>query len=167
MPYRICKVFEVESGHQLSKHPELCRFPHGHSRRIEVVLESDELDARDMVCDFSVVKEVARQVVESFDHALCVNTRDPMYATLRKAYGEQVIAFEDTDPTTEVVARTLFDRIQANLAAHTHQTDARYPLGAHVRLLRVRVWETAHGWAEYEGSRSGNPIVEEMEPPRE
>ena len=150
MPYRICKVFEIESGHQLSKHPEQCRFPHGHSRRVEVVLESDRLDAHDMVCDFAVVKQAARQVVEAFDHAICVNTRDPMYATLRQAYGERVIGFEGEDPTTEVVARTLFERIRANLAAYAQHDDARYPLGTHVRLVRVRVWETPHGWAEYE-----------------
>ena len=151
MPYRICKVFEVESGHQLSKHPEKCRSPHGHSRRIEVVLESRQLDARDMVCDFAVVKEAARQVVESFDHALCVNTCDPMFATLKKAYGDLVIGFTDEDPTTEVVARTLFDAIRANLKKQMLKKGARFPLQRGVRLVRVRVWETPSGWAEYEG----------------
>ena len=151
MPYRICKVFEVESGHQLSKHPEKCRFPHGHSRRVEIVLEADELDARDMVCDFSVVKEAARRVVEVFDHALCVNTRDPMYATLKKAYGARVVGFNNEDPTTEVVARTLFNSIRANLKAQAKKEGARYPLRRSVRLVRVRVSETARGWAEFEG----------------
>ena len=151
MPYRICKVFEVESGHQLSKHPEKCRFPHGHSRRVEIVLEADELDSRDMVCDFSVVKEAARQVVEVFDHALCVNTRDPMYATLKKAYGDRVVGFKNEDPTTEVVARTLFNSIRAILQAQAKKKGARYPLRRGVRLVRVRIWETAHGWAEFEG----------------
>ena len=151
MPYRICKTFDVESGHQLSKHPEKCRSPHGHSRRIEVVLASDQLDARDMVCDFSVVKDVAQRVVDAFDHALCVNTRDPMFATLKKAYGDLVMGFKNQDPTTEVVARVLFDQISANLAKLAQKTKARYPLGRSVRLVRVRVWETPHAWAEYEG----------------
>jgi 6-pyruvoyltetrahydropterin/6-carboxytetrahydropterin synthase len=151
MPYRICKVFEVESGHQLSKHPEKCRSPHGHSRRIEIVLEADRLDPRDMVCDFSVIKAAARQVVESFDHALCVNTRDPMFAILKKAYGDSVIGFQNEDPTTEVVARTLFKHIRANLKSQAKKKDARYPMRRGVRLVRVRVWETPHGWAEYEG----------------
>ena len=150
MPYRICKTFDVESGHQLSKHPAKCRSPHGHSRRVEIVLESDQLDAQDMVCDFSVVKMAAQEVVEAFDHALCVNTTDPMYATLKKAYGALVIGFKNEDPTTEVVARTLFDQIRARLKAHARQKAARYPLRAKVRLVRVRVWETPHGWAEYE-----------------
>jgi 6-pyruvoyltetrahydropterin/6-carboxytetrahydropterin synthase len=150
MPYRICKVFEVESGHQLSKHPDKCRFPHGHSRRIEVVLEAATLDRRDMVCDFSLVKAAAREVVEAYDHALCVNTRDPMFATLRRAYGKQILAFAGRDPTTEVLARTLFDRIRSNLRALARQKQAHFPLRRGVRLVRVRIWETPHGWAEYE-----------------
>ena len=153
MPYRICKAFEVESGHQISKHPEKCRFPHGHSRRIEVVLEADQLDKQDMVCDFAVIKAAAKEVVEAFDHALCLNTRDPMYATFKKAYGAQVIGFPGEDPTTEVVARTLFAHIRANLAAQARRPDQRYPLRRGVKLVRVRVWETPRGWAEYEAPR--------------
>ncbi len=49
MPFRICKTFSIESGHILSKHPGKCRFPHGHSRTVEVVLTADHLDASDMV----------------------------------------------------------------------------------------------------------------------
>lgn len=153
MPYRICKVFEVESGHQISKHPEKCRFPHGHSRRIEVVLEADDLDGRDMVCDFAVVQAAAKEVVAVFDHALCLNTRDPMYATLKKAYGGHIIGFPGQDPTTEVVARTLFERIRANLAKQARRHGTRYPLRRGVKLVRVRVWETPRGWAEYEAPR--------------
>jgi 6-pyruvoyltetrahydropterin/6-carboxytetrahydropterin synthase len=149
MIYRICRTFEVESGHQLAKHPEHCRFPHGHSRLVEVVLAAERLDARDMVCDFFVVKRAAREVIATFDHALCVNTRDPMYVTLRQAYGARVIPFDNEDPTSEVVARVLFERISANLAAYARNPAADYPLNADVRLERVRVWETPHGWAEY------------------
>ena len=115
------------------------------------MLEADRLDTRDMVCDFAVVKAAARDVVEAFDHALCLNTRDPMFATLKKAYGDRVIGFTNEDPTTEVVARTLFDSIRANLATQARARNARYPLRRAVRLVRVRVWETSHGWAEYEG----------------
>ena len=37
MPYRICKSLEVENGHMLAKHPDKCRFPHGHTRKIEFI----------------------------------------------------------------------------------------------------------------------------------
>jgi 6-pyruvoyltetrahydropterin/6-carboxytetrahydropterin synthase len=150
MPYRICKVFDVESGHQLAKHPEKCRFPHGHSRRIEVVLEAATLDANDMVCDFAAIKSAAQELIESYDHALCVNTRDPMFATLKQAYGAQILAFADKDPTTEVLARAMFDAIRANLRAQTRR-GGRCAVRRSVRLVRVRIWETPRGWAEYAG----------------
>ena len=46
MPYRVCKTIDIENGHMLSKHPDACRFPHGHTRRIEFVLEAADLDGK-------------------------------------------------------------------------------------------------------------------------
>ncbi|MCX7868933.1 MAG: 6-carboxytetrahydropterin synthase [Terrimicrobiaceae bacterium] len=150
MPYRICKIIEVESGHMLSKHPDYCRFPHGHTRKVEIVLEAAELDAAGMVCDFKVVREAAGEFLETFDHAMCVNTEDPMYQTLKAAYGSRVIGFECMEPTTEVIARTFFEEIERRLSEYARRSDVRYPLRPGVRLVRVRVWETSSSWAEYE-----------------
>ena len=138
MPFRIAKTFTVESGHLLTKHPGACRFPHGHSRTIEIVVASDQLDARDMVCDYADLKAAAADTVARFDHTFALNTADPSFATLRATYGERVLAFENTDPTTEVLAREIFRALRTKLAAH-----------AGVRLERVRVTETATSWAEY------------------
>lgn len=147
--FRICKIFEIESGHILSRHPDNCRFPHGHSRRVEVILEAGGLDGNGMVCDFKAVNEAAGDYLASFDHALCVNTSDPMFASLRSAYGERVIAFEDTEPTTEVIARQFFQEIRKRLAEHAMRPDAKYGIRPDVRLACVRVWETSTSWAEY------------------
>lgn len=148
--YRICKTIEIESGHMLSRHPENCRFPHGHTRKVELVLEAEKLDGDGMVCDFKAVKELAAACIERFDHALCVNTADPMYGKLKEAYGERVIGFEQADPTTEVLAKAFFDDLSRALEAYAARTQARYALRASVRLVRVRVWETSSSWAEYE-----------------
>ena len=51
------------------------------------------------------------------------------------------------------VARTLFERIRANLAKQARRRGTRYPLRRGVNLVRVRVWETPRGWAEYEAPR--------------
>lgn len=150
MPYRICKTIEIENGHVLTHHPDKCRFPHGHSRKVEIVLEADDLDANGMVCDFKIVKDAVGDYLDTFDHALCVNTTDPMFKTLKTAYGERVIAFDDTEPTTEVLARTFFDEIASELADYAKRADTRYKLRTDVRLVRVRVWETSSSWAEYE-----------------
>src|SRR6478735_2947096 len=118
MPYRICKSFEVESGHMLAKHPDKCRFPHGHTRKVELVLEAATLDANEMVCDFKVVKELVGELLESYDHALCMNTADPMYGDLKRAYGERVIGFDQQDPTTEIMAVTIFQHARHQLLSY-------------------------------------------------
>ena len=148
--YRICKSLEIENGHMLSKHPDKCRFPHGHSRRVEFVLEAEQLDANEMVCDFKVIKETVGAWLDGLDHAICMNTDDPAYAEFKQRYGERVIGFESQDPTTEVMARTIFEHTRRALEEHAARDGARYALSAGVRLRRVRVWETSSSWAEYE-----------------
>lgn len=142
MVYRVCKVFEIESGHQLSKHPGRCRFPHGHSRRIEVVLSADGLDDNDMVCDFALVKVLLADYLDAYDHAMMVNSADPALDTLR-ASSQRVIVVEGADPTTEVLARRIYDY----LSDQTGPRARRLPAG--VRVERVRVGETSSTWAEY------------------
>jgi 6-pyruvoyltetrahydropterin/6-carboxytetrahydropterin synthase len=149
MPYRVCKMIEIENGHMLSKHPDKCRFPHGHSRRVEIVLEADDLDANGMVCDFKIVKSAIGDYLDGFDHALCMNTDDPMYPTFKEAYGDRVIGFASTEPTTEVLAKAFYDACAAGFAAYAKASSGRYDLRESVRLVRVRVWETSSSWAEY------------------
>jgi 6-pyruvoyltetrahydropterin/6-carboxytetrahydropterin synthase len=150
MPYRICKSLEIENGHMLSKHPDKCRFPHGHSRKVEFVIEADELDANEMVCDFKIIREAIRDWLDSFDHALCMNTSDPAYDDFKSRYGERVIGFENQDPTTELMARAIFDHTRTALDAYAKKSDTRYHLRSNVRLVKVRLWETSSSWAEYE-----------------
>lgn len=149
MPYRICKTIEIESGHMLAKSRDNCRYPHGHSRQVELILESDALDKNDMVCDFSVLKIALKGFLDSFDHAMCINTKDPMYEAFKKTYGDRVIGFNDTDPTTEVIAEMIFDKVQESLKQYAGEKSQPYPLARMVRLVRVRVWETSTCWAEY------------------
>ena len=115
MAYRICKSFEIENGHMLSKHPDLCKFPHGHTRKVEFVLESSELDQNEMVCDFKILKEAMAAFLSTLDHALCMNTEDPMYSQLKRVYGERIIDFKDEDPTTEVIAKLIHDTLKVKL----------------------------------------------------
>ena len=158
MPYRICKTFEIENGHMLAKHPDKCRFPHGHTRKVEFILEAEVLDRNDMVCDFKVVKETMCEFLERYDHALCVNTHDPKYAQLKAAYGERIIDFEGIDPTTEVMAKTVHDFFAKRLAEYATEPDAPYPVRRNLRIVRVRLWETSSSWAEY--SEPGHSAAE-------
>ncbi|HEY3853684.1 MAG TPA: 6-carboxytetrahydropterin synthase [Verrucomicrobiae bacterium] len=156
MPYRICKTFEIENGHMLSKHPDLCKFPHGHSRKVEIVLEADSLDGNEMVCDFKAVTESLNEHLKTLDHAICVNTQDPNFKQLKTAYGDRVVAFEALDPTTEVIAKAIFDFAKSRLVAYGCKPSAKYPIRPNIRLVKIRLWETSSSWAEY-FEASGTP----------
>lgn len=151
--FRIAKTFEVEYGHRLSKHPEKCRFPHGHSLRIEVVARGRELDDQDMVCDYKALKMLVLDVVQRLDHAMALNSKDPQLEAL-SAIGDRVLLFDDCDPTTEVLARWIFEQMAERIAADgTVQapSGASYEVPVGLELERVRVWETSTSWGEYVG----------------
>lgn len=149
MPFRICKSIDIENGHMLSKHPDKCQFPHGHTRKVEFVLEADTLDENEMVCDFKVIKEAMGAFLDTLDHALCMNTDDPAFGEFKARYGGRVIGFDGQDPTTEVLAKAIFDTCQEALGTYAERDDSAYPLRPGVRLVTVRLWETASSWAEY------------------
>lgn len=145
--FRVCKAFTVESGHMLSKHPERCRFPHGHTRRIEVVVAADGLDARDMVIDFKALKLAIGEFVARYDHAMALNAADPLLPALRELHPDSVLVYP-CDPTTEVLAREVFEHAERVLGEGWRGEGYEIPPGT-VRLERVRVWETPTSWAEY------------------
>lgn len=146
--FSVCKAFTVESGHMLSKHPERCRFPHGHSRRIEVVVSSESLNEFDMVVDFKSLKLAVGEYVERYDHAMAINSRDPLLGELLALHPESAIVFEGVDPTTEVIAKDIFNFVDRVLTNGYVGERYQIPAGS-VKLEKVRVWETADSWAEY------------------
>jgi 6-pyruvoyltetrahydropterin/6-carboxytetrahydropterin synthase len=162
MPYRICKAFEIESGHLLSKHPGACRYPHGHSRRVEVVLSAEALDERDMVCDFKTIKLALHDFLAGWDHALAINSADPLLPKLRSAgvpgMVERLVVLENTDPTTEVLAERIFAYLRAAMRSGASYADvdgSKYDFPSGLTLERVRVSETSSSWAEYEDRSNG------------
>ena len=151
--FRIAKTFEVEYGHRLSKHPEKCRFPHGHSLRIEVVVRGRKLNDNDMVCDYKALKMLVVEVVDRLDHAMALNSKDPELEGLA-AIGERVLLFDGCDPTTEVLARWIFEQLEERLGADgavQSSSGTSYEIPEGLELERVRVWETRSSWGEYVG----------------
>ncbi|MBK7405867.1 MAG: 6-carboxytetrahydropterin synthase [Phycisphaerales bacterium] len=152
MKYRVCKAFEIESGHMLLKHPGRCRYPHGHTRRVEVVVSREKLDANDMVCDFKAIKLALADFLDRFDHALVVNAADPLLECLQAELKERVVVFEGEDPTTEVLARRIYTHLEGEIREgreYVERDGERYSLPRDLVLECVRVGETSTSWAEY------------------
>ncbi|HBM16484.1 MAG TPA: 6-pyruvoyl tetrahydropterin synthase [Lentisphaeria bacterium] len=152
--YRICKIMWIETGHFLSssKNSSNCRMPHGHSRKVEIVLASKKLDENSMVCDFQIIKSAFGEFIDSFDHAMLINKNSKHYSYFKENF-ERVIPF-DTDPTSEIISEYFFKHIESQLIrekVYTNKDGVTYAIGDYVFLERVRVWETSSCWAEYSG----------------
>ena len=113
------------------------------------MLEADELDQNEMVCDFKIIKELVSDFLDALDHSMCINTDDTRYADFKTSYGDRVIGFKSADPTTEIIAKTIFDHCQEKLAQYADTPKEIYPLRQNVRIVKVRLWETSSSWAEY------------------
>lgn len=151
MRYRINKKFNFEYGHRLSKHKGNCFSLHGHSGLVEVQLESETLDINDMVIDFSVLKEIVNSIVISiYDHSLLLNSNDNIDAASKLS--EKIIAIQDEDPTSEVMARTIFFNLQRELKKYkrTFSEDIlKSGLDLSMYLDLVTFWETDTSSASY------------------
>ena len=149
--YRICKRFEFQAAHVLSKHPGRCRFPHGHSYIVEVRLAADQLDENDMVCDFHALKAVVQTYLERLDHSMLLNSADAASCKVH-ADNPRKVVFEKTDPSSEVLAREVFLHTQRCLQAGRIEDSqgVGYTVNPHARVEAVRVWETSTAWSEYQ-----------------
>jgi 6-pyruvoyltetrahydropterin/6-carboxytetrahydropterin synthase len=103
-----------------------------------------------MVVDFKWIKLAIGGLLDRLDHALCINSLDPLLKDVRKV-SQRIVTFDGVDPTTEILARYIFDHLQAKMSSGDAMSDAggRYTIDPNIRLERVRVWETATTWAEY------------------
>ena len=57
----------IDSAHYLPGHPK-CGNLHGHTYRVEVIIEGEHKDG--MVMDFADLKKIVRATLEEFDHKL-------------------------------------------------------------------------------------------------
>lgn len=94
--FRIAKVFAFEAAHRLTKVPpgHKCGQLHGHSYKVEFILESDGLDEMGFVLDYAELKPVKDYIDQHLDHK----------------YLNEVIPYE---PTAELIALFLFTEFKS------------------------------------------------------
>jgi len=130
--HRITKLIDFCYGHRLMNYDGKCRFLHGHNGRIEVDLESKELDQLGMVLDFGIVRDVVRKWVDDhLDHRMLLCQADPIVPILQ-AQGEPLFLMEE-NPTAENIAKVIF----------RHGNSAGLP------ITEIRLWETPSSYAAY------------------
>jgi 6-pyruvoyltetrahydropterin/6-carboxytetrahydropterin synthase len=131
--YSVTKRIDFCYGHRLLDYDGICKHPHGHNAVAEIEVRTDQLDNRNMVCDFSDIKRIVKQWIDKeLDHKMLLRHDDPLVKPLQQL-GEPVYML-DSNPTVERIARLIFDRA-------TEQGLA---------VVRVTVWETPTSWATFE-----------------
>jgi 6-pyruvoyltetrahydropterin/6-carboxytetrahydropterin synthase len=142
---RITRRLEFDAGHRIPNHDSRCRHLHGHRYALEVTLSGEVIATegaalQGMVMDFSEVKEIARrEIVDAWDHAFLAWRGDrAVTAFLDGLPGHKTVLF-DAPPTAEHLAATAFGRLDRAY---------RDRYGNHLKLERVRLYETPGCWAD-------------------
>jgi len=126
---RIGKTYRFEAAHHLPNHKGKCSKPHGHSYELEVEVESDELmpvgsSDGGMVMDFADLDEIVEELVEALDHT-----------------DLNLVAHSYLPGVVRTTAELLCAGIVAWVRAALEDS--------HIRLSRVRLWETEKCYAEW------------------
>jgi 6-pyruvoyltetrahydropterin/6-carboxytetrahydropterin synthase len=141
----ITRRLEFDAGHRIPDHKSQCRHLHGHRYAIEITLSGDIINhdgdaANGMVMDFSQVKALAMEhVVDEWDHAFLAYQGDRAVVDFLGTLPGHKTVVLDRVPTAENLARIAFDRLDGVY---------RDTYGNHLRLERVRLYETPNCWAD-------------------
>ena len=95
---------------------------HGHRWEVVVCASSQELDEQGMAVDFGVLKGALDAILEELDHH-CLNETSP---------------FDTINPSSEHIARMVFQRMQAALPE--------------IHFEHVEAWESPDAWVTFYGA---------------
>ena len=142
---QITTRLEFDAGHRIPDHKSQCRNLHGHRYALEITLSGDiinqnEISENGMVMDFSDVKKIAREsVVDVWDHAFLVFKEDKAVLNFLNSLPNHKTVIFPNVPTAENMASEAF-RILKSQYKDTY--------GNHLKLERVRLYETPNSWAD-------------------
>lgn len=97
--YEIGIQTHFSAAHHLRGYDGQCAEFHGHNWGVEVFVQGTELDEQGLLIDFRDLKKAVGDVIGEIDH--------------RDLNG--VAAFEGTNPTSENIARYLYDQLKSRL----------------------------------------------------
>ncbi|PFH18971.1 6-pyruvoyl trahydropterin synthase family protein [Burkholderia sp. JKS000303] len=131
---------------------------HGHSYKVELLLEAHALDNGQMVYDFGLLKGDVRDLIDAFDHAVTLWSGDDRdYVDSMRRHSERWVLLP-VSPSAEQFSRVLFRLVDAVLSG-TAMSNGE----ADVRLHSVIVHETETGYAQCFRDDAFNPCMGRIE----
>lgn len=119
--YEVKIISDFAAAHNLRNFRGKCENLHGHNWKVEIVLRGHDLDESGMLVDFGEIKRATRELLSEVDHC----------------YLNDLPSFKDRNPSSENIARYLFERLSEQLDNENR------------RLYRVSAWESADACATF------------------
>lgn len=141
----IRKLFKFENAHVVRGcSTQRCRASlHGHSYKVEVLLESQHLDNGQMVYDFGLMKQGMKELIDAFDHAIALwDGDDAQYIADMQRHSNRWILLP-ISPSCEQFSRVIFVMLD-KLLWFTKTVNGEKM----VRLSSIIVHETETGYAQ-------------------
>jgi 6-pyruvoyltetrahydropterin/6-carboxytetrahydropterin synthase len=141
----IRKLFKFENAHIVRgcSTQRCSQNIHGHSYRVEVLLESNYLDHGQMVYDFGLTKLYIKEMIDSFDHAITLwSNDDSEYIDDMKRHSHRWIELP-ISPSAEQFSRVIYLITEQILSTMVMQNGER-----DIQLYSIIVHETDTGYAQ-------------------
>jgi len=119
--YRLTIHTQFAAAHNLIHYQGDCENLHGHNWKVEVTVAAEQLDKAGLGIDFKILKKETNQVLDQLDHK----------------YLNDLVPFNELSPSSENIARFLFDELTGQLNT------------ANVTVEKVNVWESENACASY------------------
>ena len=141
----IRKLFKFENAHIVRNcSTQRCsQSLHGHSYKVEVLLQSSYLDEAQMIYDFGLTKLTIKDLIDAFDHSITLWDKDKQeYITDMKKHSQRWIVLP-VSPSAEQFSRIIFLMVEKIIDATIMVNGERG-----VEVNSIIVHETDTGYAQ-------------------
>lgn len=119
--YHLTIQTHFAAAHNLLNYQGDCENLHGHNWKVEVTVATDQLDKAGLGIDFKILKKHTKEIMNYLDHK----------------YLNDLDAFKGISPSSEHIAKFIFDRLLESLS------------GFDVTVEKITVWESDNAYASY------------------
>jgi 6-pyruvoyltetrahydropterin/6-carboxytetrahydropterin synthase len=120
MPFELRVTGKFAAAHQLRGYKGKCEQLHGHNYRVEVELQTEDLDDIGIALDFAQIKGILDEILRALDHSFL----------------NEVPPFDKVNPSAENIAKYIYDQMKNRIPGKAS-------------IITCTVWESDNAAASY------------------
>lgn len=138
---KVTKEMTFDAAHMLSNYNGLCANLHGHTYKVQATIEDEMSTTDSMVMDFNDLKKIMSEVIDRYDHALIISSKNFRSAAEQSLLnwavmvGMKTVEIDEGRSTSECIASA----IKHSIAQNPCLEKAR---------ITVKLWETPTSFCE-------------------